>query len=139
MNTETLTKIWLIGVAAWGGLWTTSLGDLPMDGDGRLSIAAKLWRSQLADHDPIAVMKAMAQIAGSQKYPPTLADVKAVCKDQAAEQQRQLPAYNDANHRMWQGKVSARSAFNESVADNCRAFNAQCEAYGYEHRDYNHS
>lgn len=138
MNAETLSKIWIMGIAAWGSLWTKTLGDSPIDDDGKPTIPSRLWRNQLDGYDPNTVMKALANLSGTLKYPPSLAELKGACKDQSAEQLRIAPPRQDANHRMYHGQISARSAFNESVAENCKAFNARCKEYGFDHTDHNY-
>jgi len=39
---------------------------------------------------------------------------------------------------MYNGRISARSSENESVEQNCMAFNRLMEEYGEPHRDYNY-
>lgn len=133
-----LTKLWLMGVAAWGHRWTSSLGELPVESDGSITMAGRLWVQQLAGIPQGEVLKALADFAGSSDWPPTLAELKTACKDQANEQLRISPPRVDASHRMYNGKLSARSAFNESVEENCKAFNARCKEYGYDVTDYNY-
>ena len=44
----------------------------------------------------------------------------------------------DLRIRMYNGRISARSSENESVEQNCMAFNRLMEEYGEPHRDYNY-
>ena len=47
-SATTLAKLWLLGIGAWGRRWTTSMGELPVDDHGRLTVAGRLWATQLA-------------------------------------------------------------------------------------------
>ena len=127
-----------MGVAAWGAMWTKTLGELPFDEAGQLTIASRLWRNQLQNFDAKLVMIALAKLSGTSKYPPSLSELKTACNDHSAEQLRIAPVRHDANHRMYNGKISARSAFNESVEENCKVFNERCKDYGFEVADFNY-
>lgn len=135
---KALTKIWLMGTAAWGNRWSSSLGDLPVNADGSLTVAGHLWAHTLSGISPREVMKALAALAGQSDWPPSLAELKTACKDQANEQLRISPPRVDASHRMYRGEISARSSFNESVEENCKAYSARCKEYGYDATDYNY-
>ena len=71
-----LTKLWLLGIGAWGHRWTASLGELPVDDHGRLTVAGRLWAGQLAGLDEADMIAALQHFAGRLDWPPSLAELR---------------------------------------------------------------
>lgn len=65
-----------MGVAAWGHRWTSQLGDLPFNADGSLTVAGSLWIHQLAGISQRQVLEALAELAGTCDWPPSLAEIR---------------------------------------------------------------
>ena len=138
-NEQDLAKLWLVGVAAWGPKWVKAMGEIHLDETGKPSINARLWATLFKDFTPNVVMAAMAAMATKQTFSPSYSEITEACKAHKAEQLRiNPPDTSNPGHRYYKAAVSARSAANESVADNCRAFNARAKAYGFEYRDHAH-
>ena len=73
---STLAKLWLLGIGAWGHRWVSSLGELPVDDHGRLTVAGRLWASQLAGLAEPELLAAVQHLAGRLDWPPSLAEVR---------------------------------------------------------------
>lgn len=72
----TLTKLWLLGIGAWGHRWVSSLGELPVDDRGQLTTAGALWSRQLAGLPEADLIDAVQHAAGRLDWPPSLAELR---------------------------------------------------------------
>jgi len=75
-SATTLAKLWLLGIGAWGRRWTTSMGELPVDDHGRLTVAGRLWATQLAGLAEADLIDAVQHFAGRLEWPPSLAELR---------------------------------------------------------------
>lgn len=73
---RTLTKLWLLGIGAWGHRWTSSLGELPVDDAGQLTVSGALWSAQLHGLPEGSLIEAVQHFAGRLDWPPSLAELR---------------------------------------------------------------
>ena len=80
LDLGTLTRLWLAGIAAYGHKWTSHLGDLPVDDDGKVTIAGALWATGLGRFSRDAVLRAFESHAMTgDPWPPSLPHLRAMC------------------------------------------------------------
>lgn len=75
-----LTKLWLGATATWGHRWTSACGDLPIDDNARLTVAAQLWAKGLAEFTEREILDALAAfVTAGADWPPNLPDFRRQC------------------------------------------------------------
>jgi len=75
-----LTKLWLGATATWGHRWTTTCGDLPIDRNAQLTVAAQLWAKGLAEFTEREILGALAAfVTAGADWPPNLPDFRRQC------------------------------------------------------------
>ena len=73
-SAATLTRLWLLGIGAWGHRWVSALGELPIDDADNLTIAGALWARQLTGLKERDILAAIDHFAGRLDWPPSLAE-----------------------------------------------------------------
>lgn len=71
-----LSKLWLIGINAWGHRWASSFGDLPVNDDGSFTLCGALWSQQLAGLTERQVLEAVNYFAGRRDWPPVVSEIR---------------------------------------------------------------
>ena len=75
-SAATLTRLWLLGIGAWGHRWVSALGELPIDDADNLTIAGALWARQLTGLKERDILAAIDHFAGRLDWPPSLAEIR---------------------------------------------------------------
>lgn len=76
LPTKTLVKLWVLAVAAWGHRWVSAHGELPVDDNGTLTTAGRLWATGLRDVLDADVLAAVEYFAARNEWPPALAELR---------------------------------------------------------------
>jgi hypothetical protein len=101
---EMLSRIWLAAQAVWGHKWTSSNGDLPIDDNGQLTVAAALWAEGLRGLTERQVMAALDRLAKTgSEWPPNLPELRKAAFG--------IPAFAAVNNEILTTTSDKRTAF----------------------------
>jgi hypothetical protein len=99
-----LSRIWLAAQAVWGHKWTSSNGDLPIDDNGQLTVAAALWAEGLRGLTERQVMAALDRLAKTgSEWPPNLPELRKAAFG--------IPAFAAVNNEILTTTSDKRTAF----------------------------
>lgn len=99
-----LTRIWLAAQAVWGHKWTTTQGELPIDGNGQLTIAGQLWASGLRGLTERQVLETFDRLTKlGQVWPPNLPELRKYATE--------IPGFESVNHELLTCDTQHRSPF----------------------------
>jgi hypothetical protein len=69
-----------MGVGAYGAKWAKFYGDLPVDSDGKYTVAGLLWARGLAGFDRKTILRAFERsVATGDEWPPNLPQMRKAC------------------------------------------------------------
>jgi hypothetical protein len=101
---EMLSRVWIAAQAVWGHKWTSANGELPIDDNGRLTIAGALWSEGLRGHTERQVLDTLARLARSgSEWPPNLPELR--------REVLNVPDFSAVNHELLTTGTEKRSRF----------------------------